>query len=239
MGIFVLTDAVTWLHDLDLTGYSNKISVKPSVTVKDSTVFGLGGWRRHAGGLKAFDLASAGLWDAPVDAAGFTALGVSDRVVTMSAPGSEGSVAYFGQAGTFAYEAFDAVGELIPYTLDVKGTNTAGLVRGRVARARGSVAATGPLGSAVNAGAGGAGKWLYAALHIFGTPGTTITVQVQSDDAQAFASPTTRATIGTLTAAGGVFMTRVDAAAITDAWWRFNVSAITGTFDVAGSIGIQ
>lgn len=240
MAEFVLTDAIIHVDGFDFTGYSNKLTIKPSVEEKDSTVFGLGGYRRRKGGLKNVEIAASGFQDtdATPDAAAFGSLGVADRAVSVGANSPAGSVCYLCQVSNFGYESYDAVGELAPYNLDLKGSSRFGMVRGLVAQVRGDVAATGVLGSAVAAGAGGAGKLLYATLHVF-SAGTTITVQVQSDDASGFPSATTRATIGPITVAGGTFLVPVDAAAITDDWWRLNVSAITGTFNVAGAIAVQ
>lgn len=240
MAEFVLTDAIIWVDGFDFTGHSNKLSVKPSVEEKDSTVFGLGGYRRRRGGLKNIEMGAEGFADdtATPDAEAFASLGLADRAVTVGAFSTEGLVCFACQATHFAYESYGEVGELAPYTLDLKGTNKDGLVRARVAKAKGNVSATGVLGSAVQAGTGGAGKKLYATVHVF-SAGTTITAQVQSDDTAGFASPTTRATIGPITTKGGTFLAPVDAAGISDDWWRFNVSAITGTFSVAGAIAVQ
>ncbi|HEY9416720.1 MAG TPA: hypothetical protein VIQ30_18350, partial [Pseudonocardia sp.] len=85
-------------------------------------------------------------------------------------------------------------------------------------------------------GAVASGQFAYAALHVF-SAGTTMTVQVQSAATVGFASPTTRGTFSAATAVGGLWLTRV-AGPITDTYWRLNVSAITGTFQVAGVIAI-
>jgi hypothetical protein len=47
------------------------------------------------------------------------------------------------------------------------GSNGVGAVRGQLAKKKGSVAATGPLGSGCNLGAVGAGQYLYASFHVF------------------------------------------------------------------------
>jgi hypothetical protein len=93
------------------------------------------------------------------------------------------------------------------------------------------------LGTGYQLGAVAATQYLYGALHIF-TAGTTITVVLESDDNAGFSSATTRATLGPLTTTGGTWATRV-AGAITDDYYRFRVTAITGTFSVAGSAGIK
>jgi hypothetical protein len=143
------------------------------------------------------------------------------------------------QCAKLKYSTFGDVGDLMPYALDLSGSNTVGMVRGQVAKAKGSVAATGVLGSVLNLGAPIAGQYVYAVLHVFGTPGTTITVQVQSDDSSGFASATTRGTIGPITTAGGTWLARVAGPFSGETHWRMNVSAITGTFTVAGAIGVQ
>jgi len=152
-----------------------------------------------------------------------------------------GSVAYMMQATKFSYEILGDVGEVTPFTLEASSSEGAtGLVRGQLAKAKGNVSATGATGSAVNLGAGSAGKYLYLALHVF-SAGTTISVKVESDSAQAFSSPAdvASATISSVTAAGGTWITRVDASALTDTWYRVNVTAVTGTFSVAAALAIQ
>lgn len=240
MGIFTLTDAVIWVHDQDVTGSSNKLALKTTVEDKDVTVFGGGGYKARAGGLRDVELAVDGYADSAAgpDAAAFAALGVADRAHTVAATSTAGSVAYLFQAGEFSYEQLAAVGDVAPFTFDSKGTNKVGVARGQLAKAKGVVSATGVLGSGLQLGAGGAGKFLYATLHAFAV-GTTVTVIIQSDTTSGFAAPTTRATIGPITTAGGTFLTRVDASAITDTWWRMNVSAITGSFTLGGALAIQ
>lgn len=240
----VLTGVTTYVHDTDFTTTSNKLMFGVSVEEKNVTTFRPptdpdAGWQAVKGGLKMVDAQLDGFWDSAPDLATFSTMGVIDHVVTISPTGVEAATAYAFQASRLKYDQFDAVGQLDPFTVGMKGSNTVGMVRGQLAKAKGTVSATGALGSAVQLGAGAAGKYLYATLHVFGTPGTTITVLVQSDNASNFPSPATVATIGPLTAAGGTWMTRVDASAITDDWFRFNVSAITGTFSVAGAIAIQ
>jgi hypothetical protein len=236
---FALLDCTTWVDDYDFTGDSNKISLSPEVTELDGTVFGGGGWNKPTGGLKMAAAALEGFWQAPVDAEGFADLGSVDRAVTVSPTGLVASPAFLFQATKLKYTAFGDVGALTPFTLDMSGSNTTGMVRGQVAAAKQAVSGAGALGSAVLLGAPVAGQYVYAALHVFGTPGTTITVQVQSDDNAGMTSPTTRGTIGPVTAAGGTWLARVAGPFAGETYWRLNVSAITGTFTVAGAIAVQ
>lgn len=238
MAGFSLLDATTYVHGFDFTGKTNQIAVAVEVEDLDATVFGSGDFRTRTGGLREVTGEHSGFWEGDVDAQAFANLGQINRVVTVSPNGLDGSPAYLYQAGEFSYEQFGAVGELTPFSLSMSGSSPYGVVRGRLARAKAEADSTGQLGEIVVLPAPVAGQYVYASLHIF-TAGTTITVQVQSDNDIGFASPTTRGTIGPITTAGGVWMTRVAGPFVGETHWRFNVSAITGTFEVAGAIAVQ
>lgn len=235
---FVLLNATPWVHGYDFTGDSNKIQLAVSRVIADATTFATTGWRSKASELMDVTAHLDGFWSSAADLEGFGDLGGQDRPVTVSPTGLLGSVGFMFQASKFVYSPFGAVGALTPFALDLRGSNMAGLVRGQVAAVKQAVSATGALGAGVQLGAVGSTQYLYGSFHVFGPPGTTITVQVQSATSNAFTSPTTRATIGPLTTQGGTWMARV-AGAITDTWWRYNVSAVTGSFTVSGSLGIQ
>ena len=241
MAILPLTDCFVHAAGYDFTTDTNKLQLDTEVAALDATTFGGGGWTALAGGLKSQKLDMEGFWQSAVDQAvdpqAFPALGTS-QVFTVGPAASETSVAYMLQAMKSQYVIGGSVGDLAPFTLNSMGSDGVGVVRGQVAKVRGTVSATGQLGSVLNLGLVGATQFLYATFHVF-SAGTTITIQVQSDDAAPFGTPTTRATIGPLTTTGGTWMTRVAGPIATDTFWRFNVSAITGSFIVAGAIGIQ
>lgn len=240
MASFSLTDATTWVHGYDFTTDMNEISLSLSAEELDVTTFGSGGYRTRIAGLKDVESNLKGFWQsaesAAVDPQAFPDLGTADRVITQSPTGVAASTAYMYQAGKFTYELFGSIGEATPFSLGCKGTNGVGVVRGQVAAAKGNVSATGQLGSILSLGAVGATQYLYGTLHVF-SAGTTITVQLQSDDDVGFASPTTRATFSLITTTGGNWAVRT-AGALAETHYRLNVSAITGTFQVAGAIGI-
>lgn len=240
MTSFALVDATTWVHGYDFTTDMNRIGLNISVQELDSTTFGGGGYRSRIGGLRDVTAELGGFWQsatsAAVDPQAFPDLGTADRVVTMTPTGVAASTAYMFQAGKFTYQLFGPIGEIAPFSLGMSGTNGVGVVRGQVAAAKQNVSGTGVLGSIVNLGTISASQFLYATFFVF-SAGTTITVQLQSDDSAGFATPTTRATIGPLTTTGGTWATRT-AGPLSETHYRFNVSAITGTFQVAGAIGI-
>jgi len=235
-----LTDATTWIGGYDFTTNLNEISLNTSIDDLDATTFGGGGYRARKGGLRTVESSLAGFWESAVldapDPQIFTNIGTADRVVTMAYDDAETSTAYMFQAGKFSYDMFGEVGALTPFNVSMMGTNPVGLVRGQVTKAKANVSATGATGTGVNLGNVSASQYLYATLHVFST-GTTITVTVQSDDNAGFTTPTTRITFGPITTVGGTWGVRL-AGALAETHYRFNVTAITGTFSVAGAIGI-
>lgn len=240
MATFVLDDATIWVHGYDFTTDLNQVSLNITAEQLDATTFGGGGYRARQGGLRSVESQVAGFWQSAtsgaVDPETFPDLGTADRVVTLAPDSAETTPAYLFQAGKFAYQPFGQIGALTPFSLNMAGTNGVGVVRGQVAKAKGNVSATGATGSGVNLGAVGASQYLYASLHVF-SAGTTVTIVVESDDNANFTSATTRATLGPITTTGGTWATRV-AGSITDTHYRFRVSAVTGTFSIAGAIGV-
>jgi hypothetical protein len=240
MAKFALVNCFAYVHSHDFTVDANEWTAEMEAEALDATTFGSGGWKEHIAGLKSIESSLAGLWEAgddSVDSTMFSDLGTANRVHTIGPAATETSICYMFQAGRLTYQMFGEIGQVAPFSLTSQGSNGVGVVRGQLAKAKGSVSATGALGSAVQLGEVSASQYLYATLHVFGTPGTTITVKVQSDDNSDFSSATDRITFGPITAAGGTWGTRV-AGAITDTHYRMTVSAITGTFVVAGAIGI-
>jgi hypothetical protein len=243
MTALALTNAFIYVHSHDFTGDANELQLPMEAVELDKTTFRSQGWKELAGGLKKVMPQAKGLFaagtDSP-DAAAFADLGVASRVWTVGPDEStEGDVAYMFKAGQFSYAALEGnVGDLAGFTISGAGSDGVGVVRGRLLKKKGTVSATGALGTAVQLGAVSSDQKVYATLHLFGTAGSSITVLVESDDADTFSSATTQMTIGSLTAAGGTWQTPV-AGAITDDWWRFRVSAISGSWSIAAALAIQ
>lgn len=240
MGAFVLTDCSVWVDGLAVTTYATEASIKTSVDDQETTTFGSGGYRSRVGGLRNVEADVKGNWESAVDPAAITGLGVADQVTTFTATGVAGDPAWFFQAGNFSVDRFGKIGEVDPFSLSIMGTNAAGLVAGKLAAAKGNISATGVLGSALTGLSANsqvsATQYLYGAVHVF-TAGTTMTLKIQSDDNAGFSSPTDRITLSAITATGGTWVTRL-IGPITDTYFRFNCTAITGTFNVAAAIGI-
>jgi hypothetical protein len=238
--VLALTDCFAYVHGYDLTGDSNDAKAVFDVETLDGTTWGSAGWKTPVGGLKGTSFTIDGFVSNSAndpDAQLFPELGTADRVHTIGIAATETTPAYFWQGGKFNLALFDKVGQLAPFSASSMGTNGVGAVRGQLAKKKGNVSATGALGSGCNLGAVASGQYLYASFHVF-SAGTTITAVVESDTSNAFAAPTTRMTFGPITTTGGVWGTRL-AGPLTDTWYRLKVTAITGTFSVAGAIGIR
>jgi hypothetical protein len=232
---------VAWIGGLATTSYSNSLSVKQSAAEKEVTTFGSGGYKEYASGaLKTVEVDLKGFWDSVVDAPGITNMGTVDQVMSFGATATEGDPMWFFQGSNFAYDRGGGIGDVDPFGLSVRGTGAAGLIPGKLAKAKGNVSATGALGSGLTGlstnSQVSASQYLYAVFHVF-TAGTTITVKVESDDNSGFTTPTDRITFSAITTTGGTWATRL-AGPITDTYYRFNVTAITGTFNVGAAIGI-
>lgn len=245
MSTFAANNITTWFAGYDMTADLNQTTMPIEFEAQDNTTFGADrAARSRTAGLENVSSQVAGFWQAgegSVDEAAFNALGGDVQVITHSHDGAEGSPAYFYQARAFTYQLFGDVGSMAPFSLNAqasKGNGSVGAVRGVVLKTKGDVSATGATGTAAQLAAAVDGEYLYAALHVFGTPGTTITAVLESDDNSGFTSATTQATFGPITAAGGTWATRV-AGPVTDTYYRLRVTAITGTFSIACVAGIK
>lgn len=239
MAALSLLDVQAYVHSHDFTCDSNQAQVDMTVAALDGSTFCSNGWTDLVPGVKSVSLSLAGFWQASadsVDASGYADLGVINRTITLAPNKVDGSVAYLFRAGHFSYSLLGTHGELAPFNLSANGTSGVGVVRGRLAVAKAEVTTTGAIGTDVTLPALGATDTAYASLHLLGTAGTTITVVLESDADDTFASATTRATFGPLTATGGNWASV--AGAVTDTSWRFRVTAITGTWQVAAAVGV-
>lgn len=235
----------TWVAGYDFTGDTNETTLDISFDELQATPFGSTG-RVKTAGWETVDGAVRGFWDAgsnAVDANAFTGLGNTVQVVTQTQSGAEGDVAWMYQGKKFRYQLGGPAGEILPFELDIKsskgngGTASVGSVRGGVLKAKGNISGTGVAGSVMQVGAVAAGQYLYCSLHTFAI-GTSFTLQIQSDNASNFPSATTQMTTSSITAVGGTWVTRVPGP-ITDDYWRVNVSAVSGTSQIAVAIGIK
>lgn len=244
MGEYVVDSAFAYLGGHDFTGDINTWDCNSSFETLDKTTFRNNGSRLYRGGLFATAMSMAGFADLDLygsDGELFSAhSGRVARVVTAGNQETEGGPCIItrGLVPQFTPGGGGAIGALSSFNMSATGTDRYGSIRATVLAAAQTVSTTGAKGTAVQLGAVGADERLFATLHLLGEPGTSITVLLESDSDNTFASATTRGTFGPLTASGGNWLSPVGGA-ITDTWWRFRVSAITGSWDIAAAAAIE
>lgn len=244
MGTYAALSHTTWVDGYDMTGDLNETKLQIQYDPQVKTVFGNTAQNRAAG-LETVDATVNGFADFATGAVDPTIMAnlKNLKTVTQTVSGTAGDRAYIWQAKDLSYQLFDQVGAMAPFSLSLMSARGAsqglsvGAVRGNLLKAKGTISATGATGSTIQVGAVGATQFLYCAVHVFSI-GTSFTLQIQSDDSSGMSSPTTRMTTPSITAVGGTWVTRV-AGAITDDWWRVNVSAVSGTSTIAVAIGIK
>jgi hypothetical protein len=235
-----------WVGGYDLGPDLNTMQMPIEYEELDDSRFGMTGRSRIAG-VEDVSASLAGylqLGTGLVEDAMWSARSTVREPVTMSKDGTATQVAWFFMGRQFKLTSIGGQhGAVAPFQVDIKGVRSgasalaAGAVRGNILKAKGTISATGATGSVAQVGAVGSGQYLYAVVNTFAI-GTSFTLQIQSDDNSGMTSPTTRMTIGSITAVGGTWATRV-AGPIVDDWWRVNVSAVSGTSTIAVSVGIK
>ena len=240
----VLTDVRLFAVAADLTGASNKVEISAEVEEKDTTNYASQGWKEVIGGLASSEITGEGQWEAGdpgrVDDASWDQLGGLGPWSICPDGAAVGNLAYFTRAMRATYEQSGGVGDVAAW----KGTATGSwpLVRGEVAHPPGSPQTATGTGTALQLGAVDAGERLFAALHVLSAAGTTpsITARVESDDAQAFSTPTTRLTFDAASGPGGQIL-RTDGTAVADTWWRvaWTITGTTPSFMFVSTLGIR
>jgi len=239
MADLVMTDAGILFHAYDIQGDMNQAALNYSADALDNTTFGKSTHQR-IGGAKAVLFSGEGFFEAAEpDSALFTAVGVSDRPVTVVPEGyTEGNVAYFFRSVLGQYNPAASYGEILKFSVEA-GCFGDDLIRGtlmaRVANASSSANAT-----ARQLGAVASGESMYAVLHVHGTGGTpTLDVTVESDSTNSFSgAETTRITFAQAT--GLTSEWKSVAGAITDDWWRvaYTIGGTTPDMSFSVALGI-
>ena len=146
-------------------------------------------------------------------------------------PAAAGNVVYTVAGKTYSYSGIKgAHGETAGYEGSGRAaTGGGGLYRG-VSLAPSTTYAATTNGTAVQAGAVSATQKFVCVLHVTALNGGTWTVTVESDNAQGFGTPTTRATF---TGATGITSQVIETnGAVTDDWWRIVVTETVAGTDV-------
>lgn len=216
---------------------ANSVTVDASVDALDTTTFCSDGWRERIGGLFDAQIDIGGFWElTDVDADMWANLGAG-KPFTVSEDETIGKTAYFNRALLSSENLGGSVGDVASRDLSLPGVGR--LVRGVLLQPSDTdVSATGTSTPVEHVAAGGT-ESLYAVLHVVEAPGAgTLDVIVQSDDLVGFATPTTRVTFTTVTAARGSQWAVPIAGAISDTFYRLSYTLSAGTWKFAVAIGV-
>jgi hypothetical protein len=250
----VMTDVRIYYDSLDATGYSNKVEIAASVDNEEDTTFGSGGWKEFVGGEKDTQASATVFWQAGdltmPDDVEWSLLGTaaSNPLTIVPTSGAVGSTAYLTNVLEDSYKIGADVGKLL--TADLGWHGNVALARGQILHPQGTARTSTGNGTAVQLtsptspstpAAVLASQRIYCNLHVLSIAGTatpTITVALQSNVDNTFASPTTRATFTAATTLQGQSVSV--AGPITDTWWRctWTISGSTPSFLFAVSAGI-
>lgn len=241
MAPIVLTNAQVLYDGVDLSGAANRAALRYGAELKDVTTFASAGWRERLGGLRSTAIEVAGFADLGTglaDEALFAGVGSTSKPLTLlPTGGAEGGPGYAVVPGLAQYQTGGLIGDPLSFQLSADSADA--LIRGTVLL-NGTKTATGTT-TARQLGAAASGQGVYAALHVLGISGAgaSMTATLQSDDAAAFSSPTTRYTFGAKTAIGSEWSGRL-AGPITDAYWRlaYTISGTSPSIRVVLVVGI-
>lgn len=232
MAKLILTNMRLFVGGADLTSSNSKLDLEVDAQDLDVTSFASNGWKETTEGLLSSTVTAEGQWEAgdpgKVDDALWGQLNSGNITAWTACPAgaADGAVAYLTQTALTKYKTGGSVGDVLPWSAESKGSYP--VSRGVVAHPPGTARTTSGTGTAYQLGAAAAGQSLYASLHVVSVAGTSpsLTVEIESDADNTFATPTTRLTFNAATAAGGQIMRA--SGPITDTWYRANWS-VTGT----------
>lgn len=247
MAKMVLLDSRLFVGGADLSGSGNKIEIAEESEAKPATNWRSGGAVELLGGLSQVDISAEGQWEVgtagSVDDAFWAQRRTLDPWTASPSDGSDTSVGelmYLTRAVRLGSKMLGQVGDVAPWSATARGTWP--LVRGVSAHQSGTARTSTGDGTAVQLGAVASGQHLYANLHVLSVSGTstpTITVAVESDDAEAFSDATERGSFAAATAVGGEAIRL--AGPFTDTWWRvtWEITGTTPSFLFLVSFGIE
>lgn len=244
MAELAVVGAFAYFGAHDFSGDIDTWKMDGTAEALKKTTFRSGGANTYKIGLKTTTMAMEGFADLAADGQDEHLFSVysgrTAAVVTIGNDEVEGAACCMTQQFTpsFTPGGGGQVGQMSRFSMSGQGTDVAGGVRGFLFKEQGSVSATGAIGTAIQLGPTSATQYRYATLHLLGAAATTITVVLEMDSDNTFSSATTVGTLGPYTTAGGRWMTPVIGAA-TDEWYRFRVTAITGTWTVAAAAAVQ
>ena len=228
-----------FVDEFDYSGFSNAVDIAVDNNLAEVTAFADTD-QTFLEGKAGFSITVNGFYSrTDYDAEMWADLTAAARQVGIYPPGvSDGDKGYEGQSIVTGQPRVADKGAAVTLNVGWKGDTP--LVRTIVLDVNTALIATGT-GTAYQYGAVGASQTMMGVLRVLSASGTlpTLNVLIQSDDNEAFTSPTTRLTFTQAT--GVTYEVKTAAGAVTDTWWRvsYTVGGTTPSFSVVVSFGIR
>ena len=229
-----------FVDEWDFSGFSNAVDISVDNNLAEVTAFADTD-QTFVEGKAGFGITINGFYSrTDYDAEMWADLTAAARQLGIYPPGvSDGDYGYEGQSIVTGQPRVADKGAAVTLNVNWKGDTP--LVRAIVLDVNTALIATGN-GTAYQHGAVAAGQTIVGVLRVLSASGTlpTLTVIIQSDDNQAFTSPTTRLTFTGVTTSA-TYEVMMAAGAITDTWWRvsYTVGGTTPVYSVVVSFGIR
>ena len=204
MVAFVLKDAKILYQGFDISGLLNSVALSQSSDLQDGSTFAQT-TRVMVPGIMDSNVEVNGFHDDTVDPLIFEGVGKvfppADVLSLSPDGGSPGDVSYSMDVDVASYSPGGNYGEILGFTTTYQGHGP--LIRGTLLE--NSVKTTSGVGTERVIGTLSALEGLWAALHVFGIVGTSITIDVKiTSDVTGFGSPTDRITFTQVTDSTGV-----------------------------------
>jgi hypothetical protein len=253
----LLESVAAWLGGIAVEGQTNSVSLKLSNAEKADGRLGTA-----AGPGDKLEAKYPGLLNVDAMVKGFYSAGVAGDIddtmypriaggskvswplticppwAPAETPGADGNIAYTIDGALFSYVTFEKHGELLPFEVSHKARSGARIARQTIMLPK--LLRTGSAnGTARQLGLLGTGQKLVSCVHLFAIDGGDVVVTIESDNGSGFATPVTRVTHASMTAAPDREVIKLAGPIATDDWWRAVATYTPGTdFTIAVLLGI-
>jgi len=237
MGKQVLKNIRLYAGAFSLHSETNNAALQRRLEVVDASTFGVSS-REKASALHDWSASYQGFvdYDTTTVQAQLDDDQAAGNLVTVSFGGVSaapvGSIGYAGRALHAEVSRFGQLAQMAPFTLNVQGSGR--LVPGTVME-NAAIVATGN-GAGAQLGAVSAAQKAYCALHCVAFDGTSLDINVESDDNAGFTTAVVRGSFAQLTDVGSEWLEI--SGPITDDYWRLDYTLVGTSATIFAVMGI-
>lgn len=238
---FLLSDALIVIGPYNISGDANEVKVEQKNDMLESTVFGHTEHRFVASTLRELSAEGKGFVQfddvsvpKAVDYNLFNELNATEKALTIGQTKSDGAYCFLGKGLVADYSPHLKVDALGEFTFKLQGNRN---TRGRVALPLVSRTATSGNGTIYQMGALSATQKMVITVHVVAFTGTTLTLNVNSNDTNNTTTPTLRQAFSGITGVTSNFAEV--SGAITDTFWYVDWTFTGTSFTALVSFGVR